>query len=115
MIESLPTHNKNNRDYLNNGYSNDNEGSRSQTQDRSHDDNSQKPLAKLLIVDDDPDIVQVLKLGLLKNRFIGRGIYQARRGITKLQIQCSELLFGALRHEDAWIIRNATSKKSQTG
>jgi DNA-binding NtrC family response regulator len=66
----LPTHNKNNRDYPNNGYSNDNEGSRSQTQDRSHDDNSQKPLAKLLIVDDDPDIVQVLKLGLLKNRFI---------------------------------------------
>ncbi len=28
-----------------------------------------KPLAKLLIVDDDPDIVQVLKLGLLQNGF----------------------------------------------
>jgi DNA-binding NtrC family response regulator len=28
-----------------------------------------KPLAKLLIVDDDPDIVQVLKMGLLKNGF----------------------------------------------
>jgi DNA-binding NtrC family response regulator len=31
------------------------------------DDN--KPLAKLLIVDDDPDIVQVLKMGLLQNGF----------------------------------------------
>ena len=29
-----------------------------------------KPLAKLLIVDDDFDIVQVLKMGLLKNRFL---------------------------------------------
>ena len=28
-----------------------------------------KPLAKLLIVDDDPDIVQVLKLGLVRNGF----------------------------------------------
>jgi DNA-binding NtrC family response regulator len=33
-------------------------------------DNNDKPLAKLLIVDDDPDIVQVLKLGLLKNGFL---------------------------------------------
>jgi DNA-binding NtrC family response regulator len=29
-----------------------------------------KPLARLLVVDDDPDIVQVLKLGLLKNGFM---------------------------------------------
>jgi hypothetical protein len=28
--------------------------------------NNDKPLARLLIVDDDPDIVQVLKLGLQK-------------------------------------------------
>jgi two-component system cell cycle sensor histidine kinase/response regulator CckA len=34
------------------------------------DNNNDKPLAKLLIVDDDPDIVQVLKMGLLKNRFL---------------------------------------------
>ncbi len=31
---------------------------------------SNKPLAKLLIVDDDYDIVQVLKMGLLKNGFL---------------------------------------------
>jgi DNA-binding NtrC family response regulator len=29
-----------------------------------------EPLAKLLVVDDDSDIVQVLKMGLLKNRFL---------------------------------------------
>ncbi len=34
------------------------------------DDNNNKPLAKLLLVDDDSDIVQVLKMGLLKNRFL---------------------------------------------
>ena len=32
--------------------------------------NNDKPLAKLLIVDDDADIVQVLKMGLVKNRFL---------------------------------------------
>ena len=31
---------------------------------------NKKPLAKLLIVDDDYDIVQVLKMGLLKNGFL---------------------------------------------
>ncbi len=31
---------------------------------------NKKPLAKLLIVDDDSDIVQVLKMGLLKNGFL---------------------------------------------
>jgi DNA-binding NtrC family response regulator len=29
-----------------------------------------KPLAKLLVVDDDPDIVQILKMGLVKNGFL---------------------------------------------
>jgi DNA-binding NtrC family response regulator len=32
--------------------------------------NNDKPLAKLLVVDDDSDIVQVPKMGLLKNRFL---------------------------------------------
>jgi two-component system cell cycle sensor histidine kinase/response regulator CckA len=35
-----------------------------------HDRQTDKQPAKLLIVDDDPDIVQVLKLGLQKNRFL---------------------------------------------
>jgi DNA-binding NtrC family response regulator len=29
-----------------------------------------KPLARLLVVDDDPDIVQILKIGLVKNGFL---------------------------------------------
>ncbi|MDQ3883227.1 MAG: response regulator [Thermoproteota archaeon] len=29
-----------------------------------------KPLARLLVVDDDPDIVQILKMGLVKNGFL---------------------------------------------
>ena len=36
----------------------------------NNNNNNDKPLAKLLVVDDDSDIVQVLKLGLLKNRFL---------------------------------------------
>jgi DNA-binding NtrC family response regulator len=35
-----------------------------------NENNKDKPLAKLLVVDDDSDIVQVLKMGLLKNRFL---------------------------------------------
>jgi DNA-binding NtrC family response regulator len=38
--------------------------------DRKNNDNDDKPLAKLLVVDDDSDIVHVLKQGLLKNRFL---------------------------------------------
>jgi DNA-binding NtrC family response regulator len=37
--------------------------------EENHNNNG-KPLAKLLIVDDDSDIVQVLKIGLLKNGFM---------------------------------------------
>lgn len=36
----------------------------------NNENSNAKPLAKLLVVDDDPDIVQVLKLGLVKNRFL---------------------------------------------
>ena len=32
-------------------------------------DNNNKPLARLLVVDDDSDIVQVLKMGLVRNGF----------------------------------------------
>ncbi len=34
------------------------------------DNNNDKHLAKLLVIDDDSDIVQVLKMGLVKNRFL---------------------------------------------
>jgi DNA-binding NtrC family response regulator len=44
---------------------------RSKEEERSNEDNKDdKPLANLLIVDDDPDIAQVLKQGFLKNKFL---------------------------------------------
>ena len=39
-------------------------------QDDKDDNRDYKPLANLLVVDDDPDIAHVLKQGLLKNRFL---------------------------------------------
>ena len=39
-------------------------------QDEKEDNKNDKPLANLLIVDDDSDIAYVLKQGLLKNRFL---------------------------------------------
>ena len=44
---------------------------RSKEEEHSNEDNKDvKPLANLLIVDDDPDIAQVLKQGFLKNNFL---------------------------------------------
>ena len=41
------------------------------SKNRAENNNSNdKPLAKLLVVDDDSDIVQVLKMGLVKNSFL---------------------------------------------
>ena len=37
---------------------------------KEESNNNDKPLAKLLVVDDNSDIVHVLKLGLQKNRFL---------------------------------------------
>jgi DNA-binding NtrC family response regulator len=43
---------------------------RSNEEHSNEDNKDDKPLPKLLIVDDDPDIVQVLKQGFLKNSFL---------------------------------------------
>ena len=51
-------------------YKNNDDGSPIPRDDSSKNNNDAKPLAKLLIVDDDPDIAHVLKQGLLKNRFL---------------------------------------------
>jgi DNA-binding NtrC family response regulator len=42
----------------------------SQDDSSHHNDGGNKPLARLLVVDDEADIVQVLKVGLLENRFL---------------------------------------------
>jgi DNA-binding NtrC family response regulator len=53
----------------NNNEDDDNKGLRNLPKEDSNEDED-KPIAKLLVVDDDPDIVHVLKQGLLKNRFL---------------------------------------------
>ena len=60
---------KNDNDYRNHS---NNDSILEKENSKNEDDNNDngKPLAKLLIVDDDSDIVQVLKLGLQKNRFL---------------------------------------------
>jgi two-component system, cell cycle sensor histidine kinase and response regulator CckA len=56
------SNNNNDNDY-------DNKNLRNLPKEESNEDNG-KPIAKLLVVDDDADIVHVLKQGLLKNRFL---------------------------------------------
>jgi response regulator RpfG family c-di-GMP phosphodiesterase len=51
-------------------YYNNNDGSPIPQNNKSKNNNNDKTLAKLFIVDDDPDIAHVLKQGLLKNRFL---------------------------------------------
>ena len=76
----IKDNNSNEKDYKNNNLrsssrstipqikaSNNNNNNESYNDDNN---NNAKPLAKLLVVDDDPDIVHVLKLGLLRNRFL---------------------------------------------
>jgi len=54
--------------YKNNKYDDyKNNDSRNQSKEDSNHDNNDKLLAKVLVVDDEPDIVHVLKLGLEKN------------------------------------------------
>ncbi|MDQ3852333.1 MAG: response regulator [Thermoproteota archaeon] len=52
------------------GYYKNNDGSPIPQKDKSKNNNNDKPVANLLVVDDDPDIAHVLKQGLLKNRFL---------------------------------------------
>ena len=70
-LEDLDLSGNRNRD---NHYSDDNaqygHGLSQKENASDEEDNNGKPLAKLLIVDDDPDIVQVLQNGLRRNKFL---------------------------------------------
>ncbi len=48
-------------------------------------DHNDKPLAKLLIVDDDPDIAHLLKQGLLKNRFLVSAFTNPQEALQNFQ------------------------------
>jgi DNA-binding NtrC family response regulator len=58
---------KNSKD---NYYENNRSSPISQKEESKDDDDNDKPIAKVLVIDDDPDIVHVLKLGLQKNKFL---------------------------------------------
>jgi DNA-binding NtrC family response regulator len=47
--------------------------------------NNAKSLAKLLVVDDEPDIVEVLKLGLLQNRFLVNAFTNPEEALQNFQ------------------------------
>jgi DNA-binding NtrC family response regulator len=64
--------NKKKNNNQDNNYEN-NRSSLTSQKEESNDDGDEdidKPLAKLLIVDDDPDIAQVLKMGLIRKGFL---------------------------------------------
>jgi DNA-binding NtrC family response regulator len=58
--------------------------------DDDDDDDNGKPLARLLIVDDDPDIVQVLKLGLLKNGFLVDGFTNPEEALQSFKSNAND-------------------------
>ncbi len=78
LLSYKKSKNNNDKDYKKNNNNNiENSSSVSQKEEPNNDRNyknnnntNTKTLANLLIVDDESDIVQVLKLGLLKNRFL---------------------------------------------
>ncbi len=54
-------------------------------QDEKEDNKNDKPLANLLVVDDDPDIAHVLKQGLLKNRFLVSAFTRPEEALQNFQ------------------------------
>ncbi len=70
MSHKESKNNSNDNDYKNNNLGSSPIPQKEESNNDNDNKNNDKPLAKLLVVDDDSDIVQVLKLGLLKNRFL---------------------------------------------
>ncbi len=66
-------------------YKNNDEGNPIPHADNSKNNNDDKPLAKLLVVDDDPDIAHVLKQGLLKNRFLVSAFTRPEEALQNFQ------------------------------
>lgn len=54
-------------------------------QDEKEGNKNDKPLANLLVVDDDPDIAHVLKQGLLKNRFLVSAFIDPEQALKNFQ------------------------------
>jgi DNA-binding NtrC family response regulator len=55
------------------------------SQDARHNNNGDKPQTRLLVVDDEPDIVHVLKLGLQQNGFLVDGFTNPEEALQSLK------------------------------
>ena len=55
------------------------------SQDARHNNNGDKPQIRLLVVDDEPDIVHVLKLGLQQNGFLVDGFTNSEEALQSLK------------------------------
>ena len=55
------------------------------SQDARHTNNGDKPQTRLLVVDDEPDIVHVLKLGLQQNGFLVDGFTNSEEALQSLK------------------------------
>ncbi|HEX6281635.1 MAG TPA: response regulator [Nitrososphaera sp.] len=66
---------------------------RSNEEHSNEDNKDDKPLANLLIVDDDPDIVQVLKQGFLKNGFLVSAFTNPEEALQNFQSNSVDYCF----------------------
>ena len=82
---------------------------------KNEDDNNDngKPVAKLLIVDDDPDIVQVLKRGLQKNSFLVNAFTNPEEALQSFKSDAEAYCLVLSDVRMPAFIWNTTSKKSQ--
>lgn len=55
------------------------------SQDAHHNNNGDKPQTRLLVVDDEPDIVHVLKLGLQQNGFLVDGFTNPQEALQSFK------------------------------
>ena len=53
--------------------------------DEKDENKNEKPLARLLVVDDDSDIAHVIKLGLVKNNFLVDSFTDSEEALQKFQ------------------------------
>ena len=84
---------KNSKNYDNNSNDNDYKNNslvssltlQKEEESNNEKSNNGKPLAKLLVVDDDSDMVQVIKLGLQKNKFLVNAFTNPEEALQNFQ------------------------------
>ena len=77
--------NSNDNDYKNNSLVSSLTLQKEEESNKDKKSNNDKWLARLLVVDDDTDIVQVIKLGLQKNRFLVNAFTNPEEALQNFQ------------------------------